>query len=131
MIDAATRNLVRSRASNRCEYCHIHQDDEPLFTFHIEHVVPRQHHGTDDPSNLALACIHCNLHKGPNVAGIDPDTGQVTPLFHPRRDTWADHFALRGPFIVGLTAVGRTTAYVLAMNAPHQAELRVSLLAQG
>ena len=28
--------------------------------------------------NLALACIDCNLHKGPNLTGIDPETNQVT-----------------------------------------------------
>jgi hypothetical protein len=30
--------------------------------------------GSDDPDNLALACHHCNLHKGPNLAGVDPRT---------------------------------------------------------
>ena len=129
-MDAATRAAVRRRAGDRCEYCLLRQEHD-LSSLHVEHIAAKQHGGTDDPSNLALACIHCNLHKGPNVAGIDPDTGQVTPLFHPRRDTWVDHFALRGPLIVGLTAVGRTTAYVLAMNAPHQADMRASLLDQG
>jgi 5-methylcytosine-specific restriction endonuclease McrA len=33
--------------------------------FHIEHVIPRQHGGSDDADNLALACPDCNLRKGP------------------------------------------------------------------
>jgi 5-methylcytosine-specific restriction endonuclease McrA len=75
-MDAATRRLVRERASNRCEYCRIHQDDEPFFRLHVEHIVARQRHGSDDADNLALSCHHDNDHKGPNLSGIDPQTGQ-------------------------------------------------------
>jgi len=32
----------------------------PLIAFHIEHIVPRQHGGTDDPGGLTLACDRCN-----------------------------------------------------------------------
>lgn len=42
MIGAAIRSFVRQRAKNRCEYCLAEQDDYDLFTFHIEHVIPRQ-----------------------------------------------------------------------------------------
>ncbi len=86
-MDAATSQLVRQRAGNRCEYCHLPQDFSDL-RFHVEHIVPRQHRGADNLDNLALACPECNLHKGTNLTGIDPDTNQVTPLFHPRRDKW-------------------------------------------
>ncbi len=51
----------------------------------IEHIVPKIHGGTDSPDNLALACIDCNPHKGTNLTGIDPEMGEVTGLFHPRR----------------------------------------------
>ena len=30
----------------------------------IEHCVPRNHGGTDEPKNLALACEPCNRQKG-------------------------------------------------------------------
>jgi 5-methylcytosine-specific restriction endonuclease McrA len=63
-MDADLRELVRRRAASRCEYCLIHQDDDPFFRFHIEHVLPIKHGGLDDVENLALACRHCNLHKG-------------------------------------------------------------------
>ena len=62
-MDQALCNLVHERAGNRCEYCHIRQEEEPFFRFHIEHLIARQHGGSDDASNLALACHHCNLHK--------------------------------------------------------------------
>ena len=64
MITAQIRTQVRERAHNACEYCHLHQDDSPLATLHVEHIVPKVHGGTDNLDNLALACIDCNLHKG-------------------------------------------------------------------
>jgi 5-methylcytosine-specific restriction endonuclease McrA len=125
-VDEATRALVRDRAGNRCEYCQLHQDDSPLATLHIEHVIAKKHGGSDDSANLALACIDCNLHKGPNLTGIDPETEKITPLFHPRRERWDDHFEWRGPEIIGKTATGRTTVRVLDVNSDDQLTLRSS-----
>jgi hypothetical protein len=129
-MDEATRNLVRQRADGRCEYCRFRQDDEPFFRYQIEHVIAQQHGGLDDAENLALACPHCNLHKGPNLAGIDPTDGKIVPLFHPRRERWFDHFALRGALIAGKTPTGRATVRVLNMNDPLRVELRVEVLRQ-
>lgn len=92
-MEAAVRTLVRERAGDRCEYCHLKQEHLPFSTFHVEHVIARQHGGADDPSNLALACDRCNAHKGPNLSGIDPETGDIVPLYHPR-----EHSALRAGF---------------------------------
>ena len=117
---------VRERAGNACEYCQLDQDDSPLAVLHIEHVIPKIHGGSDDLENLALACIDCNLHKGPNLTGIDPDTGAVSELFHPRRHVWADHFAWQGIYLVSGTAIGRTTIRVLNMNSEDQLALRSS-----
>jgi 5-methylcytosine-specific restriction endonuclease McrA len=64
-MDAETRQLVRSRANQRCEYCGIHQRIYPDFAFHIEHIVARQHGGGDELDNLALSCHLCNSKKGP------------------------------------------------------------------
>lgn len=128
MIDAATRRLVRERAGNRCEYCQLHQDHSPLATLQIEHVNPRKHGGTDDIANLALACIDCNLSKSSNIAGRDPHSAGITPLFDPRRDVWEDHFQFDGAFLVGRTPKGRATIAVLNMNSDYQLELRATLL---
>jgi hypothetical protein len=95
--------------------------------FHVEHIVPRQHGGGDSPENLALACFHCNLHKGPNLTGIDPDSGTVVHLFDPRRQSWDEHFSMAGAVLVGETPVGRATVRVLSMNAPTRIELRTEL----
>ena len=55
----ALRELVRRRARARCEYCLVPQEFSEL-RFHIEHIIPRQHGGSDDEQNLGLACPDCN-----------------------------------------------------------------------
>ena len=126
-MDQTIGNLVRDRAGDRCEYCQLRQIDEPFLRFHVEHIIPRQHGGGDDTSNLALACGHCNLHKGPNLAGIDPETDAIVALFNPRREIWDHHFEVRGMYIAGRTVTGRATARVLDMNASVRLELRAEL----
>jgi hypothetical protein len=130
-MDNALRSLVRRRAGNACEYCRLPQAASPIARFHVEHIVARQHDGATDESNLALACSFCNLHKGPNIAGLDPQGGQIVPLFHPRQDHWRDHFAWEGVTIVGRTAVGRATVHVLAMNDREHLKVRDNLQTLG
>lgn len=121
----AVRHLVRQRAKHRCEYCQLHQDDSPLAALHIEHIRPIKHGGTDALENLCLACIDCNLHKGTNLTGIDPETDEITPLFHPRRDNWDEHFFWNSIHIAGRTAVGRATVRVLDLNDDDRLDLRL------
>jgi hypothetical protein len=130
-MHAALRRLVEERAGRRCEYCLLHHDFQPVTPFHVEHIVARQHGGEDSPDNLALACHRCNLHKGPNLSGIDPKTSELTRLFNPRQDKWTEHFALREARIIGLTSIGRTTVELLRMNTPDRVELRGDLFAAG
>jgi hypothetical protein len=113
-------------AGNRCEYCLLRQEYCDL-THHIEHILSKQHGGLDDIVNLTLACHRCNLRKGPNLTGIDPSTGEIASLFHPRRDRWEEHFQFRGVRIEGRTPVGRATVQVLAMNEARRLELRSAL----
>ena len=129
-MDNATSELVRQRAGHRCEYCRLPQHASAL-RFHIEHIIARQHGGTDDPSNLAIACPECNYQKGSNLAGVDPDTGAVTRLFDPRQNTWEDHFARKAARIVGKTATGRTTVWLLEMNTGDRLRWREMLLRLG
>ena len=129
-MDAGTRKFVSERAAERCEYYRLHQNHCGLL-HHVEHIVARQHGGSDDWANLALACHRCNLHKGPKLSGTDPSTGMVALLFHPRRDRWAAHFAFRGAFLDGLTPAGRATVEVLSLNDARRVELRRELMAAG
>jgi HNH endonuclease len=130
-MDAARREQVRLRAKDRCEYCRLSQVHAPVPQFHVEHIRPRKHGGTDAYENLCLACNHCNLHKASNLTGIDPLRGSVTRLFDPRKDRWSDHFYFHAARIVGRTDVGRTTVRVLAMNDSERLELRRQLLEFG
>jgi hypothetical protein len=97
----------------------------------IDHVIAEKHSGPTTLENLALACFPCNNHKGPNVAGVDPETGHVTRLFHPRQDDWHEHFVWRGPVLVGRTAIGRVTVEVLAINLRHRVLHRQALMEEG
>ena len=91
-MNARLRAQVRDRAGGRCEYCRIHEDDDPFFTFPIDHVIAQQHGGATTLDNLWLSCFRCNAHKGPNLASVDPATAMTAQLFHPRRDSWDEHF---------------------------------------
>lgn len=126
-MDETLRELVRHRAGHRCEYCHIAQEHVPLTKLQVEHIVARQHAGDDDLTNLALACDRCNLHKGTNLTSIDPVTGEVTALFHPRHDAWNEHFQWDGVEVLGITPKGRTTVRLLQMNDSRRLRLRATL----
>lgn len=127
-MNAATRRFIRQQAGSRCEYCQIAQAQMPALVFHVEHIVARQHGGPDDPENLCLACAHCNRHKGPNIAGVDPETGEVVPLYHPRRDVWDEHFEWDDAVLAGKTREGRATIAVLKINLAERIQVRQSLV---
>ncbi|MCB0109917.1 MAG: HNH endonuclease [Caldilineaceae bacterium] len=84
----------------------------------IEHIVPLSKGGSDDESNLWLACPICNRHKANKTTGIDPESGEESPLFNPRQQTWSEHFRWdeSGLYLIGLTALGRATIAALQMN---------------
>jgi hypothetical protein len=123
------RAVVWEQAQGRCEYCRLHQDDEDFLTFHVEHVIARQHGGSDDLENLCLACPECNLAKGPNLSGYLG--GKVVPLFHPRRQSWKRHFYWQGPALIGRTQSGKVTVKVLDINNPRRIMVRQSLIEEG
>jgi hypothetical protein len=130
-MDAKLRRRAQLRARNRCEYCRLRQVHDPFHTFHVEHIIARQHRGSDKLENLAWACHQCNLHKGTNFASFDPDTNEVVRLFHPRKDRWFDHFRFEGPRVAGISSTGRTTAWLLQMNSEERLELRSLLIELG
>lgn len=121
---------VWRRASDKCEYCRIAQQFYPA-PFQIDHVIARQHGGKTVLPNLALSCLHCNSHKGPNIAGLDPLRRRLTALFNPRRHKWGRHFRFSGVLLMGRTAIGRTTIAVLNMNGTFLMHLRQELLDEG
>lgn len=122
-IPQETRQLVRQRAGGCCEYCRV-PEWVGFQDHHVEHIVPRRHGGTSGAANLALACGPCNWAKGTDLTAFDPVSRRVTRLFHPRQQTWSDHFAFAGLRIQPLSRTGRATARHLEFNRPDRIALR-------
>lgn len=129
-VGEALARRVRERGNGRCEYCHFPAAHTRV-GFQIDHIIASKHRGITDDSNLAFACYYCNAHKGPNVAGIDPVTGEIIRLFHPRKDVWTEHFRWDGPWLFGMSAMARATIQVLEINDSSAVELRGLLMAEG
>ncbi|MEZ4730823.1 MAG: HNH endonuclease [Caldilineaceae bacterium] len=74
--------------------------------------------GSNDESNLWLACPICNRHKADKIVAIDPATGVEVPLFNPRTQSWHEHFQWSddGIQIIGLTPIGRATVVSLQLS---------------
>lgn len=129
-MEAELRNFVRARAEDRCEYCRLPRKSQ-LMPFHVEHIIAKQHGGDDDAENLAWSCDRCNAYKGPNLSSIDPSTGCIVALYHPRQNIWRDHFIVRDAKIEGVSATGRATIRLLQMNAKRRVEVRRELIEEG
>lgn len=130
-MEPRIREFIRQRAQDQCEYCRLPQAAAPFIPFHLEHIIARQHGGSDDADNLAWSCHRCNAYKGTNVAGIDPTTQVIVPLYHPRNEKWLDHFVMQSAEIAGLTACGRATLHLLRFNDGYRVELRDAWLRRG
>ncbi|MCD4685533.1 MAG: HNH endonuclease [Anaerolineae bacterium] len=123
-ISAEQRRIIRELAGNCCEYCRVTEDDR-LSGFQIDHIIPIKHGGSDDTSNLCLACLKCNSFKGPNVAALDPDTGEATKLHDPRQQQWDDHFRINpDASLTELSPAGRATIVVLRINEASRVKHR-------
>ena len=129
-ISASLRKLVRERAQDRCEYCLMPQSFS-AFEHEPDHIIPVQHGGDTTAENLALACLHCNRRKGPNVGSFDPKTGVLVAFYNPRTHDWDTHFTLKGGVIRPLTPEARVTVKILQLNQEQQIEERVRLIALG
>jgi hypothetical protein len=97
----------------------------------VDHIIAEHHQGRTEAGNLCLACFACNRHKGPNIAGVDPKSRKIIPLFNPRRQRWSRHFRWDGPALVGRTASGRATVVVLIINLDHRVDFPQGLIDEG
>ena len=59
-IPGSVRYEVLKRAKFRCELCGISADDKAL---EVDHIIPRNKGGSDDPSNFQSLCYSCNAMK--------------------------------------------------------------------
>jgi 5-methylcytosine-specific restriction endonuclease McrA len=124
-IPTALRREVIERAGNRCEYCLL-PAEVAFFPHEVDHVVAEKHSGATEIDNLALACWRCNRHKGSDLTSFDPQTRQLSPLFNPRTQAWAEHFTYERERIIGLTPEGRTTVNLLRLNSEDRLTERLS-----
>lgn len=131
-VTAALRRTVRERAQGCCEYC---RSQARLATepFAVEHIIPRFSGGKTELDNLALSCFGCNSQKYTKIDAIDPATGELVSLFHPRKESWTEHFRWNDDFtrIIGETAIGRATVEALHLNRIELITLRRILRAVG
>lgn len=129
-ISDRLRALVAQRAGFTCEYCLLAEADA-FHAFHIDHIVSLKHGGTTEVDNLAFACPFCNRNKGSDVGTILPETGEYVRFFHPRLDSWSDHFFLEEGVIHAVTPVGHATVNILRFNEPQTVEDRRLLIRIG
>lgn len=125
-IPTAVERSVRTAARNRCGYC-LSPQHLVMARLEIEHIIPFAQGGTNDKSNLWLACPICNRHKSDKTTWTDPESGATVPLFNPRTQAWTDHFCWceDGLRIIGLTPVGRATVQALHLSDdPDALEVR-------
>ena len=129
-MERTLEELVWNRAGACCEYCRS-QERFSLQSFSAEHIQPRSLGGKTRLPNLAWACQGCNNHKYNKTTGIDPVTGTIVALFHPRRQDWRDHFAWNKDcaIIIGLTSIGRATVATMKLNRRGLVNLRRILFA--
>jgi|SRR5450432_3642888 len=120
------RDLVYERATGKCEYCLIH-DDDTYRPHEVDHIVAEKHGGQTDEVNLCLSCFDCNRHKGSDLASLDPSSGDIVLLFHPRHDIWENHFTIDGGLIQAISPQGSATARLLDMNNPRRVAERTAL----
>lgn len=124
-LSAEIRYEVRFRARFLCEYC---QTDErwQLVQFTVDHIVPISDGGSNELSNLALACFHCNRRKSNKLLLMDQVTGEQVSIYDPRTMSWADHFAWSSDAlrIFALSPTGRVTIDLLDLNRPRILQIR-------
>jgi hypothetical protein len=131
-ISSELKKIVRKRAHNCCEYCRS-QERFATQAFSVEHIIPISQRGKSTINNLALACQGCNNHKYTKAKGMDPITGEIVSLYHPRKQKWRDHFSWNEDFsyVIGLTPAGRATVEALKLNRIGLINLRKILFISG
>lgn len=131
-IPLTLRQAVIKRAFERCEYCWSPSAYSPEI-FEVEHIQPLSSGGSTELPNLALSCPACNRFKGNLQEALDPETGQLVPIFNPRLDSWFEHFTWNSNFVLieGLTQTGRATISTLHINRPAVQRFRAALFAVG
>ena len=111
-------------------YCLVHEVD----VYHgceVDHIRSVKHGGLMVEENLALACFHCNRHKGTDLGSVSARTGTLVRFYNPRTDRWKEHFYRSENRIETLTDIGEVTARLLEFNHPERVAFRKFLSEAG
>ena len=124
-IPVAIQRAILELSRDYCEYCVIPSNFSTDF-FHYEHIIPLVLNSQTELSNLARSYGICNNNKRDKIDNIDPLTKEIVRLYHPRQDIWTEHFQWSDDnlYIVGLTAIGRSTIDLLKLNRINAFNLR-------
>lgn len=90
-------------------------------------MIAEKHGGKTVSENLAYSCSVCNLHKGSDLASLDPLDDKLVRLFNPRTDVRSEHFRLVGASMEPLTAKERVTVRLLKLNDSERIREREDL----
>lgn len=85
-LSVALRTQLEDADDGQCVYCQTTVDNTGQ-ALTIDHIVPVAGGGDTVFANLCRACRHCNEAKQDQTQAIDPVTGELVPLYHPRQQS--------------------------------------------
>lgn len=126
------KKIIIERANGLCEYCRS-QARFSTQAFSVEHIIPISCGGETILDNLALACQGCNNHKYTKTMGLNPISGEMVPLYNPRKEPWQMHFNWNDDYtlIIGITPIGCATVETMKLNREGLVNLRRLLYSIG
>ncbi len=124
-IPISVQKEIIRLSNGYCEYC-LYPENYASDFFHFDHILPLSAGGTTELYNLARSCGRCNGFKKHITQHYDPFTGQISPLFNPRKSKWTEHFQWSDDdlLILGQTAIGRATSDLLQLNRQNTVNMR-------
>ena len=93
-ITGTVKYAVLKRARFRCELCGVSADVKAL---EVDHIVPRNKDGSDDPNNLQALCYSCNAMKRDRD---DTDFREIRGSYE-RRETGCPFCDMAGSRVIG------------------------------
>jgi len=103
----------------------------PILLFRTDYIGLQQHRSDNSLDNLAMACFGSDAYKVPNLSSIEPVTNRLVALFHPRKQSWSDHFQQIEWDIEGLTPVGRATIRLINIERQSPRSITVTCKENG
>jgi len=74
------RQRILQRDGYTCQACGMEGNS-------VDHIIPRQHGGSDDDWNLQTLCVSCNSAKGGRFFNTSPTPLTLPGLISPKNDS--------------------------------------------